>query len=103
MREAKVLGYTVQIVYVCLNTAERCVGRVRERALLGGHDVPDEDIRRRYDRSLANLTAAIHLPDRAILFDNSGTERRKIVEIEHATVIWRAEKEPFWVITLAPL
>ena len=100
MQEAKVLGYAVQIVYVCLNTAERCVNRVRERALQGGHDVPDEDIRRRYDRSLANLTATIHLADRAILFDNSGTEYRKIVEIERGLVLLHAEKEPTWAATV---
>ena len=97
MREAKTRGFTVQIAYVCLNTPERCILRVQQRALQGGHDVPDEDIRRRYDRSLANLPEAILVADRAILYDNSENEYRKILELQHDLIHWRATKEPQWV------
>jgi predicted ABC-type ATPase len=38
---------------------------------LGGHNVPEIDIRRRYERSLRNLPLAIGRADHAILLDNS--------------------------------
>ena len=40
------------------------------RVLAGGHNVPEMDVRRRYLRSLQNLSAA-GIADRVPLFDNS--------------------------------
>jgi len=45
--KAKTCGYTLQLVYIGLDTPERGILRVQERVLQGGHDVPDEDVRRR--------------------------------------------------------
>jgi predicted ABC-type ATPase len=57
MREAVERGFRVHLIYVCTDHAEENVQRVRARFSLGGHDVPDEDIRRRYERSLASRRA----------------------------------------------
>lgn len=43
--------YVVKIVYVFLENAEVCIERIRQRVTLGGHFVPDEDVRRRFYRS----------------------------------------------------
>lgn len=46
---------------------------MRERVLRGGHDVPEEVVRRRFDRSMENFLG--HYRQRAdawVLFDNSG-------------------------------
>jgi predicted ABC-type ATPase len=58
MREARRNGFIVHLVYICLDTTERNIRRVRERVERGGHDVPEKDVRRRYERSLLNLPAA---------------------------------------------
>jgi predicted ABC-type ATPase len=42
---------------------ERCIARIRHRAALGGHFVPDADVRRRYARSIANAANALRLAD----------------------------------------
>ena len=55
MRQAQAHGFIVRLVYVCLDNPERSIQRVRERVAQGGNDVPDADIRRRYNRSLLNL------------------------------------------------
>lgn len=52
---AKTLGFEVGIVFVFLDSDEMCVARVQERVRRGGHHVPDEDVRRRFRRSLANF------------------------------------------------
>ena len=59
MRAAREGGFDVYLTYVCLDTAERNIQRVRERVSRGGHDVPAEDVRRRYERSLAHLPGAL--------------------------------------------
>lgn len=44
-------GYAVKIVYVFLENTEVCIERISQRVKLGGHFVPDEDVRRRFYRS----------------------------------------------------
>ncbi|MDQ3045894.1 MAG: zeta toxin family protein [Chloroflexota bacterium] len=48
-------GYDVHIFYLWLPTPDLAVARVRFRVELGGHDVPDEVIRRRFWKSLVNF------------------------------------------------
>ncbi len=45
----------------------------------GGHDVPEEDQRRRYPRSMANFRKAFELADEAIVFDNSSSKHQLLV------------------------
>jgi predicted ABC-type ATPase len=48
-------GYHVHIVYLWLSSPELAVARVAARVRLGGHAVPEEDVRRRYRSGLRNL------------------------------------------------
>lgn len=100
MRYAKVNGFRIDLIYICLDTPERSVLRVNERVLQGGHDVSDEDIRRRYLRSLANLPDAVRISDRAVLYDNSGDEYRRMLEVRRGVVLWIAAKPVPWVTAL---
>src|SRR5260370_23092858 len=52
--KAKSRGYEIHLVLVWLDSPERCMARVRDRAAKGGHYIPDADVRRRYERGLAN-------------------------------------------------
>ena len=53
--DAKRAGYAVTVLFVFLDSADSCVNRVRQRVILGGHDVPELDIRRRFVRAIANF------------------------------------------------
>jgi predicted ABC-type ATPase len=48
-------GYSITIIFVFVDSAEMCVWRVRERIRKGGHSVPEQDIIRRFHRSIANF------------------------------------------------
>ncbi|WP_158277962.1 AAA family ATPase [Caulobacter endophyticus] len=48
-------GYRVELVYLRLPTVEDSLARVRRRVEMGGHDIPEHDIRRRFPRSLVYL------------------------------------------------
>lgn len=41
-------GYLYHLVYLWLPSAEHAIQRVKDRVRRGGHDVPEEDVRRRY-------------------------------------------------------
>ncbi len=55
IRRLKASGYTFSLFYFWIPTPEMAVDRVRRRKLLGGHAVPEADIRRRYYRGLGNF------------------------------------------------
>jgi len=73
MREALSLGYRTYLYYIATEDPDINVNRVRNRVLLGGHNVPEEKIRSRYVKSLDLLFDAINASSRAFIFDNSGS------------------------------
>lgn len=97
MRVARAQGFVVRLIFICVGNPEKNIQRVRERVAQGGHDVPEGDIRRRYERSLQNLPAALRLANEAWLYDNSGDEPRMVLETRDGTVVWSGQDEPAWV------
>ncbi|TCR97921.1 putative ABC-type ATPase [Rhizobium sp. BK418] len=81
MRDAKAAGFTVGLYYVALDSVETNIERVRQRVLKGGHDIPEENIRRRHDGSFEKLTEALTIADEVLLIDNSGIEPHEVFAI----------------------
>jgi len=55
IRELKDAGYLIYIFFLDLASAELAVSRVKYRVESGGHNIPEETIRRRYIRSRRNF------------------------------------------------
>lgn len=73
IKKANELGYKVYLYYVCTESAEINVYRVKKiRVLQNGHDVPEDKIRNRYHRSLDLIYEASQNCYQAFYFDNSG-------------------------------
>jgi len=73
MREA---GYVFTLIYVWIPSPEMSIQRVAARVRSGGHNIPEEVIRRRYPRSLENLfNVFIPLADAWVMLDNSHRDR----------------------------
>jgi predicted ABC-type ATPase len=71
LRSLKAQGYRVAIHYFSLPTATLAVRRVRLRVASGGHDVPVEDIKRRFGRSIQNFIQLYQpLADDWVVYDN---------------------------------
>jgi predicted ABC-type ATPase len=71
LREAAAQGIKLHIWYTGLSSPELHIARVRQRVRHGGHFIPEEDIRRRYDRSRLNLIDLIPQLTSLRIFDNS--------------------------------
>lgn len=72
IRDAQSRGYVVTVLYLWLNSPEIAIERVRKRVEAGGHNIPEEVIRRRYSNGLKYLfDFYAPLCDRWILADNS--------------------------------
>jgi predicted ABC-type ATPase len=76
--EAKARQYEVRLIYILLDSPERNVERVRLRVAKGGHAVPEDKIRERYARSLAQLPWFLDQAAQAWIFDNSGAKLRRM-------------------------
>lgn len=72
VRKAQDQGYFVTVLYFWLNSPDMAVERVAKRVASGGHDIPEETIRRRYRVGL-NYLFKDYMPvcDKWMLADNS--------------------------------
>ena len=97
MPNARSRGYEIVLVYIGTENVEINLARIRNRVLAGGHDVPEEDVRRRYRRSFENLPIAIKRADHAVLFDNSTEDGYRLVALLSTTGNQWFGPRPPWV------
>lgn len=71
---AKEHDFEVCFVYVFLDSAELQLERIRARVAKGGHDVPEDKVRQRRERSFDQMPWFFGQADRAYIFENSGSE-----------------------------
>lgn len=73
------VGYTFHLSFFWLPSADMAVARVAKRVAAGGHSIPDDVIRRRYERGLDNLFSA-YLPvaNAWVVVDNTARPGRPI-------------------------
>lgn len=81
-------GYEVHLFYLWLRSPGLAVSRVADRVEEGGHDVPEEVIRRRYKSGLGNLFKMyLAFSDSWFFYDNSAKEPRRIAYQQLAQTI----------------
>jgi predicted ABC-type ATPase len=86
LRNLKKRGYHIHCFFLWLPRLDLVLSRIRERVAQGGHDVPEIDVRRRFERSARNFF--LHyapLCDSWIVFDNSGQAPAMIASMLHGS------------------
>ena len=84
---AQSVGYTVTLLYFWLNSPELAIARVKARVEAGGHNIPEETVRRRYKVGLSYFfNDYAPVCERWILADNSQIPFRVIAEGSKDTV-----------------
>lgn len=96
---ARACGFTVIIMHVGVDSPELSVGRVSTRIEEGGHSVPIEKIRARYDRGGPLIRAAIQKADRGMVFDNSELNRppNHCLTFSAGRLIYALPHLPLWI------
>ncbi len=89
--------YPVHVLFLWLESADLAVNRVAARVRLGGHDVPEGTVRRRYTRGLRNLFG-LYLPlaDSWHMFDNSRAGRPQLVASGNRDRAEQVANAPLW-------
>ena len=90
-------GYRVELFYFWLSDDVLNVARVAERVRRGGHHIPEQTIRRRYARSLANLFQ-VYLPlaDQWAVYDNSTRGEMRVVASQQEAGVTTIRDEMMW-------
>ncbi len=80
IKREKQRGYRFILTFLWLSSADLAVQRVKERVRLGGHNVPEDVISRRYAAGLKNFFELYEpLADGFMIYDNSAYARPKLV------------------------
>ena len=70
------LGYSIEMHYVGVDSADTAKLRVKNRVEHGGHGIADEDVERRYVETLKSLKIVLPQCDLAAIYDNTESFRR---------------------------
>lgn len=96
LKRAKQKGYFLRCIYVLTADVRINIERVNTRVFLGGHGVPVDKIRSRYDRALKLLPELVKVCDIVHIYDNSVEpfrifKKRKDVYFKWENQFWSSE------------
>ncbi|CAN5876902.1 zeta toxin family protein [soil metagenome] len=78
LKKARKSGYKIKIYFVFVKSIELSLKRIENRVKFGGHDIPEEIVRRRFDRTFRNfIELYAPLADEWFVIDNS--ENGKVI------------------------
>jgi predicted ABC-type ATPase len=80
IEHAKSLGFTITLFFVYLEDVEIAIERVALRVKKGGHNIPTEVIKRRYNKGLGNLSKYLSIVDNWYILDNSISEYTQVAK-----------------------
>jgi predicted ABC-type ATPase len=100
-------GCEVRAWYAGLDSVEHHIARVRSRVRKGGHDIPEADIRRRFDNSRLNLIELMPKLAALRVYDNSeeadpakglAPKPRLVLHLERGNIVGPADlsRTPGW-------
>lgn len=93
---AKEKNYCVHLYYVGVNTAEESVFRIANRVKKGGHDIPERDVMRRFEKRFDDLERVLPYCDKVYFYDNENGFA-EVGEYRNGRVILSGEYVPDWI------
>jgi len=91
-------GYEFHLFFLWLPSPELAIARVRDRVRVGGHDIPEETVRRRYDRGLSNFFRLYRpLATSWRVYDNSGPSNPTLVAFGSGAATKQVLKPQRWI------
>lgn len=92
----KLTGYLFHLFFLWVPSPEFSMNRVRERVQTGGHNIPEDTIRRRYYRGLENFFRFYQgIADSWQFFDNSNPEEPRLIA-EGSSTMEKVADQDLW-------
>jgi predicted ABC-type ATPase len=97
LQKAQARGYRTYLYYIATKEPAINISRVNFRVKMGQHNVPQDKIINRYERSLSLLLDAIRHTNRAYIFDNSESKEILVAEITDGKLLeLKTNQLPLW-------
>ena len=95
-KKAKEHGYYIRLYYVGLDTATESLKRIQNRVEKGGHDIPSDDVSRRFQGRTEALQRVLPYCDEVIFYDNENGFV-KVAEIKNNRFNYSNGYRPEWL------
>ncbi|MBP1544543.1 MAG: hypothetical protein J6A16_10655 [Oscillospiraceae bacterium] len=99
IRRARELDYFIRLYYIGVDSAEESLRRIKNRVEKGGHDIPSEDVLRRYGKRFDDLIAVLPYCNEVRLYDNENGFVEK-AEFKNGRLLIKGENAPDWLTEL---
>ena len=99
IKTARNSGYYIRLFYVGLDNMEESLARIKNRVEKGGHDIPYEDVTRRFNGRCESLRRILPFCNEAVLFDNNNGFIQA-AEYRNGKIITVEENPPKWLSQL---
>ena len=97
LREFRSIGYRAHLIFLSLPDPDLAVARVAERVRHGGHQVPEDVVRRRFFGGLENLfTRYRHIVDSWQVYDNADLTGPRLIASRAAGTEPRVQDSDAW-------
>ena len=90
------LGYHVRLFYIGLDTAAESLARIENRVRRGGHDIPEDDVERRFAGRWEALAKVLPYCDEAEFYDNDNGFV-KVAEYRNGELRTIGSRRPKWL------
>lgn len=96
IQKARELNYFIRLYYVGISSSAESISRIKNRVSKGGHDIPPEDVERRYKKRFDDLIKILPYCNEAVFFDNENGFTEK-AEYKNGKLITKGENIPEWI------
>ena len=98
-KQVKELGYHVRLFYIGLDTAEESLSRIANRVKRGGHDIPQDDVVRRFAGRWEAVAKVLPYCDEAEFYDNDNGFVL-VAEYRNGEIRTVGSRRPQWLMEL---
>ncbi len=99
IKEVRDLGYRVRLYYIALDSVEESLTRIQNRVHRGGHDIPKNDVERRFNQRWESVAKILPYCNEAEFYDNDNGFV-KVGEFRNGELRPVGERHPRWFIEL---
>ena len=99
IKKAQELNYFIRLYYIGVNSVDESLRRIKNRVEKGGHNIPANDVERRYNKRFEDLSEILPYCNEVKFYDNENgfTE---IAEYKNGELIIKKSAIPIWITDL---
>ena len=96
LQQARRQGYYIVLYYIGLSSAQERLLRIENRVRKGGHNIPSEDVKRRFSNRWEDLKRVFPYCDEVIFYDNENGFV-KVAEYKNSQLNFTGNYRPNWL------